>query len=790
MLNLEFTKKHDHFKKEHVLERNGDFLFLHEKISAKNSFSRENKEILAIIGSIFLLIAFLIIYFWGLSIFLVLCFFIATFFYFFSLIFKVILVGISLDKELPSPTAEEIYRISDSELPPYTVLVPLYKEGVVLKNFIEHFKTVDYPKDKLDVRLLLEADDTETINVANELKLDKPFSVIIIPDAGPRTKPKALNVGIIDSDGEILTIYDAEDRPDPDQLKKVAWAFSKLPENVVCIQAKLTFHNPRQNLLTRWFFAEYFTWFNYLLPGLSGLGLPIPLGGTSNHFRSSALKKIGAWDPYNVTEDADLGIRISRLAGKTVAMNSSDYRLPPFNQYDNNSIIIIDTTTAEEANARFINWFYQRTRWIKGYMQTTLVHLRHPAQALNDLSFKGVLSFLFFVSGTPIANLLNLVMWTITALWLSGLSSALTDIIPPQIMLLGFVSLVAGNSFFIFLHLIPMLIKKKWDVALASLLLPIYWLMMSLASLRAVWQLIANPHLWEKTEHGLVRREPLSVKLAETGLALIFIAIFGFGVSKFYDTAVYNNHALLASDSSAISEHTAKTEITDPNFSVSVDVPLTGLIAEAGAAESLADLSAITGYAEQWQAILADAAIISDGDINAILFSAGVNRDQQAETGVAAEYTAGFGALPDEIKNTLTYFITYGTPTTLKLGVRERAGVINSFKAAFGKTPATRTEWRDCLAIGNGRWPNEKNPQAEAQAKNIFREIYRRNPDGDNLNDASAVALISYGLRTPERNLDKEKAAIESFMTVYGSAPESAADWDIVLAIAYSGAER
>lgn len=789
MFNLQFTKNHNHFKKEHVLERNGDFLFLHEKISAKRSFERENKEFFAIIGAISILTAFVIIYFWGLPKFLIFCFALATCFYLFSLIFKVILVSMSVMKKLPSPTEEEIHKTSDQELPPYTILVPLYKEGAVLKEFVDYLQTIDYPREKLDVRLLLEADDDETISVAHDLKLNKPFSVVIIPNVGPRTKPKALNVGIIDSEGEILTIYDAEDRPDRDQLRKVAWAFKNLPENVICIQAKLTFHNLRQNILTRWFFAEYFTWFNYLLPGLSSLGLPIPLGGTSNHFRTAALKKIGAWDPYNVTEDADLGIRISRLAYKTATIDSSSNRLSPFNQYDKNSIVLINTSTNEEANSMFINWFYQRTRWIKGYIQTSLVHLRHPAQALNDMSLKGVLSFLFFISGTPIANLLNLVMWIITAFWLFGISAVLPNIMPPAIMLMGFISLVVGNAFFILLHLIPMVAKKKWSIALATLFIPIYWLMMSLASLRAVWQLMTNPHYWEKTKHGLMRKEPLTRKFAETGFILLFVIFFGFSMGKFYGV-VMNSNSALRPDSIALAEYT-KNDIASI---VSDSISLKSSEAALEQTPEPEVLGVEISAARQWQNILADAATISSGNLETILSAVGATRNTQAEADVAAEYladlTGDFKTLPGEVKSTITDFVTYGTPTTVKLGIGVRAGVINSFRAAFGKVPTAQTEWRDCLAIGNGRWPNEKNSETEANAENIFKKIYERNPDRNDLHDNSAITLISYGLRPAERNLDNERAAIESFMAIYGYAPEGVKTWDIVLAIAYSGAKR
>ena len=319
MFNLKFLDHNEYLLRKHTLEHKGDFLFLHEKISAKKTFDRENIEVFLIFAIVLAGACFALILYGGILALWVAIFSAALLFYFTSLIFKAYLTIISMVKRPPSPTHDEIYRMRDEDLPPYTVLVPMYNEGEVLKDFVNHFKSIDYPKDKLDVRLLLEEDDPETIKVAESIGLKAPFSVVVIPQAGPRTKPKALNVGVIDSVSEILTVYDAEDRPEKDQLKKVAWAFKNLPKNVVCVQAKLTFYNAKQNILTKWFAAEYYSWFNHFLPALYYLSFPIPLGGTSNHFKTSVLKEIGAWDPYNVTEDADLGIRISRL-GYRVSM--------------------------------------------------------------------------------------------------------------------------------------------------------------------------------------------------------------------------------------------------------------------------------------------------------------------------------------------------------------------------------------------------------------------------------------------------------------------------------------
>ena len=489
-------------EKSHALTHQGDFLFISEKISAKRTFHRENIRAVIIIALFFLALSAVVLFIWGTLSWWVMVFSIILLFYFSSLIFKFFLVMVSFTKNIPEPTPMDIRAIADADLPPYTILVPMYKEGQLLISFVNYLKKIDYPKEKLDIRILLEEDDTATINVARQMKLAKPFSLVIIPEAGPRTKPKALNVGFIDDPSEILTIYDAEDRPELDQLKKVAWAFKNLPEKVVCVQAKLTFYNPNENLLSKWFTAEYHSWFNHFLPALFTLGLPIPLGGTSNHFKTSALKEIGGWDPYNVAEDADLGIRISRHGYRVSMIDSTSVRASTRETGANQPIAVIESSTYEEANTRLFSWMLQRIRWMKGYLQTAIVNLRHPLRAAADLSWRGFFSFFFFIIGTPIAHLLNLVVWAITILWFFDYT--IMPLAIPEILLVGgWVSFIGGNTFFILLHLIPALSARRWRIALASLFMPLYWLLMSVATIFAVGELFCKPHHWHKTEHGI-----------------------------------------------------------------------------------------------------------------------------------------------------------------------------------------------------------------------------------------------------------------------------------------------
>jgi cellulose synthase/poly-beta-1,6-N-acetylglucosamine synthase-like glycosyltransferase len=252
-------------------------------------------------------------------------------------------------------TPAHLETMTAQDMPMYTVLCPLYKESIMLPIFVEAMQKLEYPIDKLQILLLLEEEDRETIATARDLDLPSQFQIVVVPNTSPKTKPKALNYGMKFATGEYIVIYDAEDDPDTLQLKKAACIFSHAGNDVACIQSKLDYYNDTQNLLTRLFTLEYSLWFNLTLPGLQALNAPIPLGGTSNHYRAAALQAIGLWDSFNVTEDADMGIRIARKGYRT---------------------LIMDSTTFEEANSMTKNWFKQRSRWVKGYMQTYLVHLR------------------------------------------------------------------------------------------------------------------------------------------------------------------------------------------------------------------------------------------------------------------------------------------------------------------------------------------------------------------------------------------------------------------------------
>ncbi len=405
------------------------------------------------------------------------------FLYFGALLVRIRLFLLSSNNRgLLSISDEEALAIAATALPSYSVLVPAYGEPEVIHRLIDNLRAIDYPRDRLEMILLLEADDVDTISAARSALGDSDdIEVVLIPDGGPRTKPKALNYGLAKCTGDLVTIYDAEDRPEPLQLRKAAIALSTAPPDVVCVQAKLDFFNPTQNMLTKWFTLDYRMWFSQLLPGLVQLGAPIPLGGTSNHFLRQPLVDMGAWDPYNVTEDADLGIRLSRLGYRTA---------------------VLDSTTYEEANSDAINWVKQRSRWYKGYAQTALVHLRHPRDLHEALGTKGFVLFCLFVGGTPLLAMLNPIFWALTIIWWVFHPHLLQTIIPSFTYYIGQICWLAGNCFVLYSWLLSTRNPKE-RLWLAAILSPFYWVLMSIAATKAIGQLVTAPSYWEKTVHGL-----------------------------------------------------------------------------------------------------------------------------------------------------------------------------------------------------------------------------------------------------------------------------------------------
>jgi cellulose synthase/poly-beta-1,6-N-acetylglucosamine synthase-like glycosyltransferase len=380
------------------------------------------------------------------------------------------------------PWVQPSTLLEDADLPTYTILVPLYREAGVVTDLIASLAKLDYPPEKLEALVLVEEDDAETRDALYRARPPSWITIVTVPQEGPSTKPKALNVGLALATGELLVIYDAEDRPEADQLRVAASIFAEADPSLVCVQAALNYHNAHHNLLTRLFALEYSLWFDYVLPGLEALGLPIPLGGTSNHFRTRELRALGGWDPYNVTEDADLGIRAA-VRGARIAT--------------------ITSTTWEEATARTGAFIRQRTRWIKGYVQTALVHARHPIRLVRAVGLLQAVAFVLLIAGTPAAFLVVAPLDTLFVATLALPAHALAEVVPSWALAVGFVDLVVGNGLVVYLSIVAVFRRRQWSLVWAALLTPAYWVLHSLAAYRALVQLVTRPHYWDKTEHGV-----------------------------------------------------------------------------------------------------------------------------------------------------------------------------------------------------------------------------------------------------------------------------------------------
>ncbi len=379
-------------------------------------------------------------------------------------------------------------RIPDGELPAYTVMVALYDEVDVLPDLVRALSALDYPRSKLECMIVIEDDDTATKAALLQIEMPLFVRVVIVPEGDPRTKPRALNYALQLARGEYIAIYDAEDRPDPDQLRRAVTAF-RTAENdhrknrLACVQASLNIYNPTQSWLAREFTLEYSSLFDALLPELQRLRWPMPLGGTSNHFPRAVLTELQGWDPYNVTEDADLGIRIARLG----------YRVE-----------MIASTTWEEAPVSFKLWLRQRTRWLKGWMQTYLVHTRHPWCLVRDLGIARSAGFHLYSGGLVLSTLVHPLFYAVLVADVAyGVHpDGLGAILGPALWIASVANLAVSYLVAVVIGIVATR-RRGHRLALSAIVMPAYWLLISVAAYRALWQLYRDPYLWEKTPHGL-----------------------------------------------------------------------------------------------------------------------------------------------------------------------------------------------------------------------------------------------------------------------------------------------
>lgn len=474
-------------------DHDGDFLFLPEIHSAKKHIYNETKSLLVVFAVAFIASLYLFGLVLGSTILVIFSGSLALF-YFAFMAFKVWVIYHAIRH---NPTInisqEEVAALTDEELPIYTIIIPLYREEGVIRQIIDGMSAIDYPTNKLDIIITLEEYDHPTINAIKEANPPAHFKTLILPNVLPKTKPKALNVAFLNVKGEFLVIYDAEIIPERDQLKKAVIAFRR-NQDIGSLQTTLDHYNPRQSLVTRFFNSEFSFHYDYFLPGLQKLDFPLPLSGHSTHFRTQVLADIGAWDPYNVTEDCDIGMRLHRGGHRAGMINSS---------------------SQEEATTTFKSWILQRTRWQKGFIQTTFVHLRHPFRFKNEIGGWGKLAgFFFIVPGSILVNILNFVSWIILAIWLVAHPPIIQTLFPLPILYLSVFSFVVGNFFFTYMNLLATYRRKRYDIVKYNLLSPVYWIMLAIATVRGTVEFVTKPHYWEKTVHGVHLTEKRRFKIS------------------------------------------------------------------------------------------------------------------------------------------------------------------------------------------------------------------------------------------------------------------------------------
>ena len=376
--------------------------------------------------------------------------------------------------------------VMTADLPTISILVTLYHEADIAPRLVRRLGRLDYPRDRLDVVIAVEADDDATREALLAADLPGWMRLITVPQGRLRTKPRALNLALDCARGSIIGIYDAEDAPDPDQLRIVAAYFAMAPADLACLQARLDFYNPRGSWIARCFTMEYALWFRLVLPGLGRLGLPVPLGGTSLFLRRAVIEDLGGWDAHNVTEDADLGLRLARHGYRTA---------------------LLPTATGEEATTRPLPWVRQRSRWIKGYMMTWLVHMRDPALCWRQLGPRGFAGFQLVFLGSLLQFLLAPVLWSLWTVPL-GLGHPLAAALPPALIsgLAAAFLLCEAMTWVLTIIALRLTTHRLHWLWIPSLHL--YFPLATLAAAKALGDLFLRPFHWDKTQHGLDDHAP------------------------------------------------------------------------------------------------------------------------------------------------------------------------------------------------------------------------------------------------------------------------------------------
>jgi cellulose synthase/poly-beta-1,6-N-acetylglucosamine synthase-like glycosyltransferase len=381
----------------------------------------------------------------------------------------------------PGATPTPIRPFTAAELPVYTVLVALYRETEIVPELLVALGRLQWPRARLEIKLVCEADDAATLAAIRAHPLRSFIEIVEVPAGGPRTKPKALSYALPVTSGELVALYDAEDKPHPLQLLEAWQRFGRAPPEVACVQAPLEISNGGTGIMARLFALEYAALFHGLLPFLARRKLLLPLGGTSNHFRRAALEEVGAWDPYNVTEDADLAVRLRRAGYRTE---------------------MIGFSTREAAPRDLATWLPQRTRWFKGWLLTWLVHMRDPLLLWREIGPGSFVVYQLLFVGLALSTIAHPLM-LVTGAWIA-VSIAMGEAVgvrQHQLLLVDVANIACGYASFLLLGWQALPRQGRRGFWKAVLFTPAYWLLMTVATLRALVQLRRRPHFWDKTHH-------------------------------------------------------------------------------------------------------------------------------------------------------------------------------------------------------------------------------------------------------------------------------------------------
>lgn len=401
------------------------------------------------------------------------------------MLFKLWMMVLSMRHEQPEISDEELAGIADGELPVISIMIPLYKEQEIIPQIFRYLNDFDYPQDKLDIIFILESTDTETAQAFLAMNPPPHFKALLSPDVQPKTKPKAMNVALKVAKGDLLVIYDAEVLPERTQLKKAYLTFKRNP-SAMYLHSKMDVYNANYNWLTRLYTAEFSYFYHYFMPGLVRSDFPIPISGHSTYFRREVVERVGAWDAYNVAEDCDIGIRIYRKGF--------------------GSGMMLESHTWEQSTTTIPTWVRQRTRWIQGFIQTSIVQLRYPLLLKKELkTWRNFCVFLILVPGNVVLNIMNIFQWGMFLLWHVTHAPFLEVAYAGLNLYIATTSFLVGNFLFTFYSMYALYRRKHYRIVPWALISFVYWIMLGIATVRATIHLFLHPHKWDKTSHAAVK---------------------------------------------------------------------------------------------------------------------------------------------------------------------------------------------------------------------------------------------------------------------------------------------